>query len=357
MHTNQNNFVLSDQTYLYDFAYKKRVDLIASLYFGYKNYNVIVFGFRDSKKRIISSNSVTDLTVLTRNKLISFILSFIKCRSFISGIEGRFIVENLFSTFPIYFSSQKKLFHFDLHGEVVDELRILKRIPEFIVKLLYRYELNVLIKCDSISVCSQNHKKSIQYRLAGSLISKKIDVFPNIAPPLDLNNENDFIDREFEVFIQNTIPIVYSGSSLAWQSPMKMLSFFQKLYKYNDKYSLLILSRDLNDFNKFLLHVPDIKHRVFICQCEFEMVSYYYSKCKFGLVFRDFSRTNFVSNPTKIEEYAKSNLGILYTGHIGDFYDKNNSSGGLINCDDDIEVIENKMNLFANSELVQYNFN
>ncbi len=352
---NHTNFIITDQTYLYDFSYRKRVDLIAKYYSKDLNYKVIVFGYRDSKKNVISNDKIIDLTVQSFNKLFSFLLSSFKCKQFISRHKNPLIVENLFSTFPIIISKLNN-FHVDLHGEVVDEIRTLKNLPKFIIWLLYKYENFVLKKCTSISVCSNNHRKSIQYRLAGSITFKNITVLPNVTEINIDSNEILFRDKQFEEFVQKSICIVYSGSALVWQNPEKVVNFFKLLENYNNAYRLLILTKDLEEFKNIInSETGSFKDKIFLTQCDYSNVNYYYKLCSFGIVFRDFSRTNFVASPTKVIEYAKNNLGILYSGFIGDFLDDNYYNYGLISCENyKIESVERKMQLYLNQTIKEY---
>lgn len=352
---NQTNFIITDQTYLYDFSYRKRVDLIAKYYSKDLNYKVIVFGYRDNKKSVISNDNIIDLTVQSFNKLFSFLLSSLKCKQYISRHKNPLIVENLFSTFPIIISKLNN-FHVDLHGEVVDEIRTLKNLPKFIIWLLYKYENFVLKKCTSISVCSNNHRKSIQYRLAGSITFKNITVLPNVTEINIDSNEILFRDKQFEEFVQKSICIVYSGSALVWQNPEKVVNFFKLLENFNNTVRLLILTKDLKDFKNIIdKEISISKDKIFLTHCDYSNVNYYYNKCSFGIVFRDFSRTNFVSSPTKVIEYAKNNLGILYTGYIGDFLDNNYDNCGLISCENfEIESIDLKMQLYLNNLRTSY---
>lgn len=355
MSINHTNFIITDQTYLYDFSYRKRVDLIAKYYSNDLNYKVIVFGYRDNKKNSFSNDNIIDLTVQSFNKIFSFFLSSLKCKQYISKYKDPLIVENLFSTFPVIISKLNN-FHLDLHGEVVDEIRTLKKLPKLIIWLLYKYENIVLKKCTSISVCSNNHRKSIQYRLAGNITFKNITVLPNVTEIKIDSNEILFRDKYFEEFVQNSICIVYSGSALVWQNPKKVVNFFKLLENYNSAYRLLILTKDLEDFKNIInTETTNCKEKIFLTQCDYNNINYYYNQCRFGIVFRDFSRTNFVASPTKVIEYAKNNLGILYTGYIGDFLDNNYDNCGLISCENfEIESIELKMQLYLNNLRTEY---
>lgn len=347
----QNNLVLTDQTYLYDFSYRKRVYFISRLFFGSSDFKIIVFGFIDENKKQLENNlSVINLTVKSTflPKSVRLLISIIRTKLYLKNIKSVILVENLLSALPLLLTKNID-FALDLHGDVVDELRLLQGYPSLVTKILYLIEDYFLKKSCSISVCSQNHKKAIEYRLGVN--HKKITVVPNIADIL-ADNPN-FYDKEFEEFVHNKISLVYSGSSLKWQNPETILAFFSRLINFSDEYRLIILSRDRDVFNELInLKYSSIAHLIFTKSVNFFDIGYYYAKCDFGIVFRDFSRTNFVSSPTKILEYANCNLRILYSGYIGDFLDKNIESSHLIDCfnyDSQIDLIVQNMTHSLNS--------
>ena len=350
------NLVLSDQTYLYDFSYKKRVDLVGDLKFGSNNYKILVFGFKNkTKENNCEMNRIIDFSIASNfiPKPILFLFSVLRVSFYLIRFKGNLLVENLLSGFPLLFCNTN--YTIDLHGDVVDELRILKGIGPLTIALLYRIEHILLRNSTEISVASNNYKKALEYRLGNE--KNKLSVISNANHKKTIS-PTEYCDDFFEEFIFQNVGIIYSGSSLKWQNPESMLTFFDKIYTISKKYRLVILSKEKLDF-EFLVNekFSHLKDYIYISSVSHLNVDYYYQRCKFGLIFRDFSRTNFVSCPTKLMEYAISELSILYTGYIGDFEDLNKDNPSLISCNSfEISVSELLLKMEANLNVVGKGF-
>jgi len=352
--------VLSDQTYLYDFAYKKRVDYVAYLFSKRMKaeYSIDVFGYRVSKKETdYDKNNVRNFSYSSRvvGKIFSYIISAL-CYRAPEENTSFLLVENLLSALPLLFSRKIK-FHLDLHGDVVDELRTLRpHTPTIILNLLRSFERRILIKASSISVCSENHKVIISFILGGHY--KSVEVIPNVSFVQSDANISHYGDDEFFDFKKDKRVIVYAGSGLSWQRPEDMLRFFKMLTFEVDDLCFLILTNDLDLF-KGLVHKIDLADRyVLIKPVRHENIRFYYDNSDYGIIFRDFSTTNLVACPTKLIEYALMGLPIICSGHLGDFKRNNASSNGLIEINEiSINAVKEVAELFRISAGLRYKYN
>jgi glycosyltransferase involved in cell wall biosynthesis len=324
--------VLSDQTYLYDFSYKKRVDYVANLFSKKLNgvYRIEIFGFNSSKKETdFDKDKVTNFTYSSKvfGKKIAYFISALRYKPPYENTSF-LLVENLLSAIPLLFCN-KINFHLDLHGDVVDELRTLRPRTPFIVLMLLRYmERKILLKASSISVCSENHKVILGFILGNNY--KSIEVIPNVSFDSTDEHITPYVDKDFNDFRRGKKVIVYAGSGLPWQRPEDMLLFFKILALDVVDVCFLILTNDIDLFKNLVEKNKLMASRVLIKSVHHENIRYYYKNSDFGIIFRDYSTTNLVACPTKLMEYALMGLPIIYSGYLGDFKRENAHSNGLI---------------------------
>lgn len=119
-----------------------------------------------------------------------------------------------------------------------------------------------------------------------------------------------------EIFEDNDIIFVYSGSVAGWQSFDYLKSMIDNFLLHNQNIKILFLSKEEENITKLLKEYPD---RIFRKWLKHEEVETYLSICDYGLLLREKSITNKVAAPVKFAEYLNAGLNIIISNEIGDY--------------------------------------
>ena len=328
------HLIITDQTYMHDLAYAKRVNEVAA-HLGLEAQNTfLVFGYRNgSQNDSFEQCSIIDLRVSSAFKVFSYFVSIIKVVAWLRANGERYdrlIFENLLSAWFVIFlkQSSKRRSHFDLHGDVPSELMSLRGsyFWSLIAKVLQKVCINSF---SSFSVCSSNHRDILVLYLGVDY--KKISVIKNAAT---------FIEAERPNFTKSDRIRhgVYLGSAATWQNPLEIISFAQCWLNVDSRNSFKIITQDVEKFTALI----ELKHKDLFLDQRLSIFSAFGSElkgtlegCDFGLIIRKRDLLNFVSSPTKIFDYQRAGIKILYSGYIGDL---SRSSDDDLICMDDLSI-------------------
>lgn len=108
----------------------------------------------------------------------------------------------------------------------------------------------------------------------------------------------------------------YNGSAKPWQCPRETIIFFKERYCENTNNFLLILTQDINVFEKLLadLTIPKTAYR--ILHIAHHEIYRYLAACDTGIIFREPHLMNWISRPTKALEYQAAGLTIIHNETI-----------------------------------------
>lgn len=205
-------------------------------------------------------------------------------------------IYNSLKIIPIYFFHRRVIT--DMHGVVVDELKMEKRR---IKSLLYGViEYIVMNRGWMFITVTEEMKKHFCYKY-----KTKEDSFLNIS--IFTHHVEDNAEK-----VHNNNTLVYSGNIQAWQCIDRLLEF---IYKTQKKYKWVILS-GAKDYFKNKMSSDIVVESVRPSE-----VYNYYDVSDFGVVLREDNIVNNVACPTKLIEYIANDLiPVVYSPKIGDFY-------------------------------------
>lgn len=125
--------------------------------------------------------------------------------------------------------------------------------------------------------------------------------------------EKDTARAQIRLLLNITTQTVYcyNGSAKPWQCPELVISFFKK-HKNNSV--LLILTQDIQAFEKLLMEIPKSQYR--LCTVEHSDIYRYLAAADYGIIFREQSIVNWTSRPTKVLEYQAVGLPIIHNNTI-----------------------------------------
>lgn len=119
--------------------------------------------------------------------------------------------------------------------------------------------------------------------------------------------------------------LCYSGSYKPWQCPEKVGAFFKHQLKDGHDVFLLILTPDVESFERMIetMHIPkDVVHITHVKPSELWA---YLSAADAGLIFREPHVMNYVARPTKALEYQAAGMHIIHNGTVAYINDMPNT--------------------------------
>ncbi len=127
----------------------------------------------------------------------------------------------------------------------------------------------------------------------------------------------------------DSIKLVFSGGTGAWQSIDFVANLCRKAMKENATINVLFLTKENRVLADFIKEFPDRCERKWL---KHEEVFNELSECDYGILIREQNVTNQVASPVKFAEYLNAGLKVLISGNLGDFSEfvKENACGIVI---------------------------
>lgn len=197
----------------------------------------------------------------------------------------------------------------DIHGVVVEELKLEKKIFK---SYIYSYVEKIALKKIKLAIVVSNSMQNY-YKSKYPWYDKSYLVYNIMPKSLDLCSFD-------KINIPDTINIIYSGNTQKWQNVDLMLEVVKKSIFRNINF--VILTGELDKF-KLLLKDKEIDiQKIMINSVLPEELNSYYNDASYGFILRDDIVVNRVSNPTKLIEYLSYGIiPIVLSEKIGDFLD------------------------------------
>lgn len=209
---------------------------------------------------------------------------------------------------------------FDLRGVYIDELMLLQNMTE---------------KNPKIKLWRHFEKKAIESSELSVVVSKP---FAKYVKDVDPQNEvfiiknsivKDVLEEEVynairyeirtKLDIENKKVWIYSGSAYKWQQIPQMISLFKVASENDTDLHFLMICRDNTEQIKHIfteLNIPPEKYN--IISVEPESVKKYLIAGDVGILLRERSVINEVSDPLKFVEYLHAGLLVIISRYIGD---------------------------------------
>jgi hypothetical protein len=209
---------------------------------------------------------------------------------------------------------------FDMRGVYIDELMLLHNMTE---------------KNPKIKLWRHFEKKAIESSELSVVVSKP---FAKYVKDVDPQNEvfiiknsivKDVLEEEVynairyeirtKLGIENNQVWIYSGSAYKWQQIPQMISMFKVASENNTDLYFLMICRDNTEQIEHIfseLSIPSEKYN--IISLEPESVKKYLIAGDVGILLRERSVINEVSDPLKFVEYLHAGLLVIISKSIGD---------------------------------------
>ncbi|MEG6612850.1 glycosyltransferase [Pseudoclostridium thermosuccinogenes] len=250
---------------------------------------------------------------------LNFFLHYIDIMKYFKNVEGVYIhsIYNYCKIMPFIKLLRKKTIKIvlDVHGAVPEELEFNKnyirsKIYDYIEKhafnnVNFAIFVNNAMKNHFLSKHSYFKGQSLVYSIQGNDFSKLDDnIIENLKKSLNIRD--------------NDIVFIYSGNSQKWQNIDLM---FEKIkITDNENYKFIILSKEIDYFNKLIDKYGISRQNVILRTVEPSELSAYYEISNYGFILRDDHILNKVACPTKLVEYLYYGIiPIVKYEHIGDF--------------------------------------
>jgi len=153
------------------------------------------------------------------------------------------------------------------------------------------------------------------YALNPDVITIAYDDIPTLIEP----QKKDLYRARLRTYLgikETTYVYVYNGSAKPWQCPHQTVDLFCTEYAKNQNTYLLILTRDVADFKKILIHSELPLQTYSIHSVTHTSISEYLCAADEGLLLREHDIVNWVSRPTKFLEYLAVGLPVRHNNTI-----------------------------------------
>ncbi|MGF1689586.1 glycosyltransferase [Photobacterium japonica] len=220
------------------------------------------------------------------------------------------------SIFSLPFKKKKRVMV--VHGSLED-LQPFRfyHIKKFIYSFLLKYALKNYTSIISVSNAMNDYLNG----LTSSNI-KNITTIPNLPDDIFLqniqsarNSQNLFdsigLDKERKY-------ICYCGNSQKWQKIDFLLDVFSYIHKQDNKIDLVILTKDLETFDKEIRKREISAERIVLKTVENPEVPNFLVASNLLYLLRDDDEINNVACPTKAMEYLSSGTDIIVSKGLGD---------------------------------------
>jgi len=219
---------------------------------------------------------------------------------------------------------------FDCHGTAPDEILLYHN--NFLGKLYSKWlrnKQNDVVK--SVDLIITVSKKQF------SLFNTEIEhiVLPMLPAKQFFDSHNYREEYRKKLVIPETTTVfVYSGQCQKWQMAEETIDFYKKIENVNANTFLLILTNEIEKFNKI---VTDLKiERYSVISVPYNDVPRYLDTADYGFCLRADHIINVVASPTKVLEYVSRNIRPIITEFVGDYSTelKDNYIAEVVKIDD-----------------------
>lgn len=145
-------------------------------------------------------------------------------------------------------------------------------------------------------------------------------------------DDNERIEDEPSItnYENNCVKIVYSGGFSKWQKIEEIFSLIKKLKDNSVEVEFNIYTFETNNkIAEDLLNKYQISSVSEVLNLKSTELSKHIRQNDIGIILRDDSIVNITSSPFKLIDYLSSNIGLIFSGNIGDYnnhlYNKNYS--------------------------------
>lgn len=115
--------------------------------------------------------------------------------------------------------------------------------------------------------------------------------------------------REKLRYIESHVVLAYVGSVAPWQCPNEVIRLMVEVIREDKKYRALIISPNVNIFNKLIPR--DLSTFFTVTSCGLAEVNYYLNASDLGVMIRRESPINKVASPVKFAEYSLTGLMVV----------------------------------------------
>ena len=175
-------------------------------------------------------------------------------------------------------------------------------------KLFIAAENKAINKADYFIAVSTKLVEYWEDKLNNKILESSYSVIP-----CTLTSENN---TEKEISVSETIKVVYSGGTGAWQSFEKVVDLLDELMSKQNNVEALFLTKENEFLNQLIRKYPRRCSRKWLNHDEVYNVL---SSCDYGILLREDKITNRVASPVKFAEYLNAGLKVLISPNIGDF--------------------------------------
>jgi len=227
-------------------------------------------------------------------------------------------------------SPAKILFYFDGRAASAEENRYVSRISNSFtldrfktIATISYLEYFTLNSADKIFVVS--NKLMDYFKITYNLKYKKFVYYPCLSDSERFYFSNE-IRKEVRAQLRiedNTLLIVYSGGvQSAWHLTAKMFTFINHLFKQENHFKILFLTKDLAVIEKMKDEFPGLTSlNILSFSVPNNEVIKYLNAADYGILFRENTVMNNVASPTKYAEYMLCGLPVLISEGVGDYSD------------------------------------
>lgn len=202
----------------------------------------------------------------------------------------------------------------DLHGAAPEEVEFSRKLTDgkgdSFCLWLNRVEKKIIDRADHILIVAKKMREHLAEKW-GVESGENISVVPIY---LDVSG----VDAYLNCHRQNGNVFVYSGGAQGYQCIKSMLTLFCHIKRIQQDASLLILTPDVDIFEREIANVfhekPDF---ISIKSVNHGGVIENLKRCNYGFVLRSDETLNKVSCPTKINEYLAAGLMVICTQFSG----------------------------------------
>jgi hypothetical protein len=206
----------------------------------------------------------------------------------------------------------------DLHGAIPEELLYNKRR---LYSSFYNWVEKMAFKRTNHFIhVTRAMKLHFKVKYPEAIRSKYHDYVLGIFTTLNAEVDTIKLDElKKELFWDpSQVWIIYSGGTQQWQNVSLMLETIKKMPDLNYRY--LFLTGHLNVMRVMIEHTG-LSNKIKLVSVAPDDLKYYYSLAHYGMILRDSTIVNKVSNPTKLSEYLAFGITpIVLNPDVGDYF-------------------------------------
>ena len=262
------------------------------------------------KKKIIENKNIKIIK-------LNYVLHFFDIAKYIKNAKLIYVhsIYNYWKLIPFVKNTNNAQIILDAHGAVPEEVNFTnKKIQSYIYNIIEKLAFERINFCITVNKAMENHFSVKYNKYKGNFI-----VFPILS--INVFNDMDFNINELKISLNinsDNVVFIYSGNTQKWQNIQMMLEKIKDLK--SEKYKFIILTKEINTFQKLLLKFKVDTENVILKNILPEKLAAYYQIAHYGFVLRDEHVLNKVACPTKLVEYLYYGIiPIVKFENIGDF--------------------------------------